>query len=168
MVARDDRPSAPLGEPWLKLLSIAGWLLIAAFAALVAADVVAEDEMTDAEWRADFISFWTAEGYERDVAECAATEFDKGAYESEEAGRELTRALEFCEGRFGDAGWKRTFIATWTERGVDRKLAECAADEVLENREKLGEAAATNLGFADCTVRLGGNIGPDTPRVSVP
>lgn len=99
-----ERPSAPLPDPWRKNLTAIGGVLFLGFLGWIAFDVATYEEppeMTDAEWRADFVEFWTGEGIAPDVAECAAVEVDSaGPYDGEAAlARAIDRAFVLCEKR---------------------------------------------------------------------
>jgi hypothetical protein len=89
------RPSRPLQQPWLSVLSAAGWVVTAALVVVGIMAAASPDgpEMSDAQWREDFVEYWVDEaGVRPDVAECAAR--DVGAdrpYATEDA---LAQAIE--------------------------------------------------------------------------
>lgn len=89
---RPDRLSRPLAPRPLLLLTVSGWLLGVVFAAGVVIAVTMSKDMSETDFRADFVDFWTRAGAERPVAECAADRVSPGIpYDSEE---ELAGAIQ--------------------------------------------------------------------------
>ena len=96
------RVSKPLAQPWQRGLSILGGVLFAVVTYVVVMEAVTSsgDEMTDAEWREDFVDFWSNEGgKDPAVARCAAPRVEKGIpYDSKsDVAQAIEAAFALCE-----------------------------------------------------------------------